>query len=786
MQSLISEFDEVIFHFDGNNNDPDDIAALPMAAAIAKSANLQDKITFFYGNNLSEPNNSNMEKSMRESGAFAKKLGIDAYSYQDGIQATTDKVVKILNSGKQILAIEGGPMEAIYRALERVSPANRANLTLLSHSSWNENRSVGSRPGGGKPRTWSDIRADFPQVTQIDIKDQNGGANSGFNNPDWKWLDGTSNPVLKEARVKMKNAKGAKANDPSDAGMLFYAITGKETANPEDAKSFFDQSPPNFGNLPTPPTVPPQPPTKPPVADDVVYLGKNGDVILEAESASPKGNWKIVTRKGQQVTLYDGPNSFNKANPEQTLSYSFETDQSGKHSIALHSLRDDRVMSERRNDLGNDAFIAIENAQTGKVVQAPTKLFTYFGAANNEYRWGTTFDAKHKKSPAEVSLKANTQYRLLVTGRSDGYAIDRITLSRGGFLKDASTPASPIKGDPAPQPPAPPASPPPSPPTPIETDIVFSLVDADTNQIVEGYEDLSANSTVDLKDLDLENYSIVAQVKGDQAKTVESIQFKSKDGIQTENLKPYALFGDRKGNYEGMPASQGKYTLEAVAYSKNGGMGNALAQASLNYTLTDTTNTPSPPPLPTPKPTPPEPVIPLPKTGLISFALVDAKTDQIVKGFEDLGTQRTFNAKTLGLQRYNLVAKINPDSPEADAVESVVFEGTAGDRIENFEPYASFGDIKGDYMGKKVVEGEDYLLKATAYTQDKGKGDALGTATLNYAFVSEMAAAANGMSKLGMSASHSLSLSDDELFTGIGRADTSVEPVLAGAAASVV
>ena len=102
-------------------------------------------------------------------------------------------------------------------------------------------------------------------------------------------------------------------------------------------------------------------------------------------------------------------------------------------------------MSEVRNDLGNDAFIAIENAQTREIIQSPTKLFTGFGPANNEYRWGTTFDKNHKQSPAEVSLKANTTYRLLVTGRSDGYAIDRITLNKGGFLKDANTPASPLK-----------------------------------------------------------------------------------------------------------------------------------------------------------------------------------------------------------------------------------------------------------------------------------------------------------------------------------------------------
>ncbi len=251
-------------------------------------------------------------------------------------------------------------------------------------------------------------------------------------------------------------------------------------------------------------------------------------------------------------------------------------------------------------------------------------------------------------------------------------------------------------------------------------------------------------------------------------------------------MKPYALFGDRNGNYEGTFASEGKYTLEAVAYSKDGGKGSAIAQASLNYTLVDTTDTPpaAPAPLPMPKPLPSDPSIPLPKAGLITFALVDAQSDQIVEGFEDLGTQRTFNSKALDLQRYNLVAKINPDSSQAAAVESVVFEGTAGDRIENLEPYASFGDIEGDYKGKTAVEGEDYIIKATAYAQDEGKGKALGTATLNYAFVNEMTAITTPGLKMGSNSS--TSLSGDDLLTSLGMVGATVDPVLAGVAANVV
>lgn len=548
MQSLADSVDQIIFHFDGNNNDPDDISALPMAAAIAKAAGLQSKTTFFYGNNLSEPNNPRMVEAMRESGAFAEKLGIDAYSYQDGIEQTTDELVEILNSGQKVLAIEGGPMEAIYRALERTSAANRGNLTLVSHSSWNENRNVGSRPGGGEPRTWSDIRADFSEVTQIDIQDQNGSSNQGFNNPDWDWLNNTNNPVLEEAREKMLNAGGRKADDPSDAGMLFYAITGQQDADPADAKTFFDQNPPTFASqLPTPaptPTPTPAPTPTPTPNDEPVYLGASGDIVLEAENVSLKGNWKNTKVQNKEAILYDGPNSFGKVPSGQTLSYAFETDESGQYGISMYSARDKSAMGEFRNDLGNDAFIAVEEISTGKVIQAPTKLFTSFGGANSELRWGSTFDKNDKKSPAQVSLKANTQYRLLVSGRSDGYVIDRITLSNSGFLKDANAPLSKLKGSiptptptPAPKPtPTPTPTPTPSPtPTPIpnpsDSVVKLSLVNAETDEIVDGFEDLSANNNINLKGLNLTSYSLLAQVDPAGAGKIQSIRFEDRKSV---------------------------------------------------------------------------------------------------------------------------------------------------------------------------------------------------------------------------------------------------------------
>lgn len=235
------QFEQVISHFDGNNNDKDDIAAVPIAATLINAVGLQKQSTFFYNNNIGEPNDSLQVEAMRESAAFAEKLGIDTYDYQANTRKTTKKLVKILNSGKKVLAIEGGPMETIYRGLEKTSPRHRSNITLISHSTWNETRDVASRNKIKKVRTWADIKKDFPEVKLIEITDQNGADNQGdegFHSSKWTWLDNADNPILQEARRLMKNAQG-KTNDPSDAGMHFYLITGNENADPEDARRFF-------------------------------------------------------------------------------------------------------------------------------------------------------------------------------------------------------------------------------------------------------------------------------------------------------------------------------------------------------------------------------------------------------------------------------------------------------------------------------------------------------------------------------------------------------------------
>ena len=188
------------------------------------------------------------------------------------------------------------------------------------------------------------------------------------------------------------------------------------------------------------------------ISNRQVYLAKNGQVVIEAENTELQGDWEKVTVDGRKSVLWDAnKNSYGKVPSGQTLSYVFETDEAGQYSIAMYSARRKSAMNNvkdrGRGDTGNDAYVAIIEEQTGKVVQSSTKLFTGLGSLDEKFKWGNTFDGHHKKMPAQVRLNKNTQYRLEVSGRSDGYVIDRITLSNDGFLKNTTIAESKRKGN---------------------------------------------------------------------------------------------------------------------------------------------------------------------------------------------------------------------------------------------------------------------------------------------------------------------------------------------------
>lgn len=796
--SLIDQFDAITFHFDGNNNDKDDIAALPIAATLAKAVGLEDKITFFYGNNVSESNNTYQVGAMRDSAAFAEKLGIDAYSYQDGIQQTTDELVKILDSGQKVLAIEGGPMEAIYRALEQTSPENRSNVTLLSHSSWNENRAVGTRPGGGKPRTWSDIDADFPEVTQIDIRDQNNGSNNdrGFNSFKWEWLDTTENPVLQEARSLMQNAQG-KVNDPSDAGMLFYAITGQETANPDDAQAFFDTYPPSFseGSSPPPPLEPtpdPAPNPEPEVDGGVIRFA-----LVDAET-------------NEVVEGYDDLSAIAQIdlNTLAIDAYSIVAQVNPSHPDA------DKVESVKfESNLGN---------RTENIVP-----YALFGDSNGDFRGKalTLGDVEIKataytrdRGKGEAIATANVAYSVIdstsidstspgvtlaiakdgATGQIEGTDNDDIISIRTRAGNSTTTLVG--GGD--------------------DTVILYGadqipegnyhemLESLKQNPVEVAAEYFGATHSVDLgsgQDDGADTLSLVSEIDARPKFLLKHTQSDGRingKGVAGENNKAYdhwagvfglidvanfdpdsdtlnlvghttvlgesfthdgdffqTVYSEQNANNQSGPragAAHDDTFLGLLKFGDGAALADAIADAITvkgmeNYVVDGLGKD-----VYEGDPTTNQSGDRISSEALLTFSLINSETNDIVNGYETLENGAEINLNGLDLEKYSIVANVNPDHFYAELVESVKFESNLGNQIESVVPYAMFGDTEGNFSGKPPAPG-NVTLKATAYNKDGGNGKAIESVELTYSIVNTGTSGSNTGSSSAMEAGNNFS-----------------------------
>ena len=107
----------------------------------------------------------------------------------------------------------------------------------------------------------------------------------------------------------------------------------------------------------------------------------------------------------------------------------------------------------------------------------------------------------------------------------------------------------------------------------------FTLINADSDQPVFGYDPLTNNSQINLADIGTNNLSIRANVAGGTAGSVK-FALNSIDPYHIENAAPYALQGDNSGDYHPWNPGTGSHTISATAYSganATGSSGSALS-----------------------------------------------------------------------------------------------------------------------------------------------------------------------------------------------------------------
>jgi uncharacterized protein YjdB len=317
----------------------------------------------------------------------------------------------------------------------------------------------------------------------------------------------------------------------------------------------------------------------------------------------------------------------------------------------------------------------------------------------------------------------------------------------------------------------------------------FVLVNSETNQdlfeITEGME-------IDFDQINGVKLNIRAETS---PSVVGSVFLKLRGPVnssRTENVAPYALFGDSNGNYNGRPLSKGNYTINAIPYTLSGRNGEEGDDLTVSFSIVEPTvpvsgisvspstaeiaagstaqltatiqpsnasnkavtwstsdsgiasvnsnglvsgNTPGQATITATSvdggltASATITVVAVPNLGIVSFTLINSGNDQDLFELTD-GMQ--INQSEVNGMELNIRANTNPS--EVGSVYFRLSGRASSSRTENVAPYALFGDNNGNYSGETLSPGT-YTLTARAYSESRRRGTAGPEKTITFTIV---------------------------------------------------
>ncbi|MEM6714209.1 MAG: hypothetical protein AAF622_03990, partial [Cyanobacteria bacterium P01_C01_bin.147] len=123
---------------------------------------------------------------------------------------------------------------------------------------------------------------------------------------------------------------------------------------------------------------------------------------------------------------------------------------------------------------------------------------------------------------------------------------------------------------------------------------------------------------------------------------------------------------------------------------------------------------------------------------VLDIGLYDADTDTLIATLGD-GTE-VLASEIFG-KDITIAALVPDGSPFSGAVESMVFDLNQGQvrQTENFEPYALFGDNKGDFRGEaSVLDIGSNDITLDLYSGNRGQGDLLASFSQSFTVVDDI------------------------------------------------
>ncbi|WP_299551158.1 hypothetical protein [Seonamhaeicola sp.] len=234
-----------------NYADPDDWGATPATLAMLAKLKLQSKLVHYsYNNFMPSPPHTTVRNYMKEGvdGSierwhFNKKLFFDVGTHKkEAIEHLKNELIKSTKADP-LYFINMGPSEFLYQAVKLVMDEGHAeslsHVYIISHSYYNDNHL--RRPDHHNIDQVIELSSNRLKFKRIKDQNNKNNPNEGWSSLHdwsvWDWLKNHKNPDLAWIWKCMKKHKEFRA-DISDAGMVYYLLTGDEDGNPSKFKAF--------------------------------------------------------------------------------------------------------------------------------------------------------------------------------------------------------------------------------------------------------------------------------------------------------------------------------------------------------------------------------------------------------------------------------------------------------------------------------------------------------------------------------------------------------------------
>jgi glucose/arabinose dehydrogenase len=125
-----------------------------------------------------------------------------------------------------------------------------------------------------------------------------------------------------------------------------------------------------------------------------------------------------------------------------------------------------------------------------------------------------------------------------------------------------------------------------APPPPNQSVTSFSLINADSNQPISGFDPIASGANINLATLPTRNVNIRANTS---PASVGSVRFglDGSSNYSTDNTAPYALAGDTNGDYLPWTPTVANHTITATPYSAANATGTAGTARTLSFKVSD-------------------------------------------------------------------------------------------------------------------------------------------------------------------------------------------------------